>query len=230
MQAIILAGGLGSRLKSVVVNTPKVLSPVAGHPFLYYIIEYLKKQGINHFVFSLGYLANQVVSFLSENYPNISYQICIEDEPLGTGGGIKNAIKLVSSDDVFVVNADTFFEVPLKEMLLAHISSNSDCTISLKPMTNFERYGRVEIDSMNTIVSFKEKKFSSEGLINGGYIILNKKIFLKISERLPNIFSFEQDFLEKNIHSISIKGFISEGYFIDIGIPEDFKKAQIDFG
>ncbi len=225
-QAIILAGGLGTRLKSVVADKPKVLSPVASKPFLSYIIQYLQKQGVTDYIFSLGYLANQVQDFLKESYPNLSYQYYIEETPLGTGGGIRKAIEMATAEDVVIVNADTYFDVPLQAMYQEHVSSHADCTVSLKAMTNFDRYGTVELDGKNIISSFKEKKHQVEGLINGGYLILKKKCFLHYTDGLPEIFSFEKDFLEVRLNQIKVKGFIAEGYFIDIGIPEDFAKAQ----
>ncbi len=226
MQAIILAGGLGTRLKSVVADKPKVLSPVAGKPFMQYIIQYLQQKGVTSYVFSLGYLADQVLDFLKENHPDLDYQYYIEETPLGTGGGIKKAIELATEEDVLVVNADTFFDLPLLEMYDAHQATNAICTVSLKLMNDFDRYGSVEMDANHTITSFKEKAFIKQGLINGGYLLINKNYYLQATNHLPKTFSLEKDFLEKNIGQGVIKGFVSDGYFIDIGIPEDFSKAQ----
>ena len=229
MQAIILAGGLGTRLKSVVTDKPKALSPVAGKPFLYYVIEYLKKEGVTEFVFSLGYLSEQVLDFLQQNYPQLAYKYYIEESPLGTGGGIKKAITLTIAEDVLIVNADTYFDVNLLAMYQLHKQSNAQCTIALKKMIDFDRYGAVEVNEANNIIHFKEKSFVQEGLINGGFIFLNRTHFIEKTAHLPEIFSFEKDFLEVNLHAMVIKGFASEGYFIDIGIPEDYKKAEIAF-
>ncbi len=229
MQAIILAGGLGTRLKTVVADKPKVLSPVAGKPFLYYIIEYLQKQGITNYVFALGYLSEQVLDFLQQYYPSISYQYSIEETPLGTGGGIKKAIQLATEENVLVVNADTFFDVDLSKMFSAHHKSNAQCTIALKLMKNFDRYGSVEVNDNNKILLFKEKTFVDQGYINGGYLIINKNFYLSTTQNLPDIFSYEKDFLEKNLHKMQVIGFKSEGYFIDIGIPQDYALAQMVF-
>ena len=226
MQAIILAGGLGTRLKSVVADKPKVLSPVVGKPFLYYIIQYLQEQGVTSYIFSLGYLANQVIDFLQEDYPNLPYQYYIEDIPLGTGGGIKKAIELSTEQDVLIVNADTYFNISLPQMYTAHKATDAMCSVSLKLMNDFDRYGSVEIDINNTIISFKEKIFTKQGLINGGYYLINKNYFISATQHLPEIFSFEKDFLEKKLSTNVVKGFIADGYFIDIGIPEDYAKAQ----
>lgn len=226
MQAIILAGGLGTRLKSVVADKPKVLSPVAGKPFLHYVIQYLLKQGITQFIFSLGYLSNQVIDFLKEKYPQLSFQYTIETTPLGTGGGIKKAIQLATDEDVLIVNADTFFEVDIQKMMQVHKAANAHCTVSLKAMNNFDRYGTVELNEQQSIVLFKEKKFTESGLINGGYLIFNKSYFLETTATLPDVFGYEKDFLEPNLQKMVVKGFISDGYFIDIGIPEDYALAQ----
>jgi D-glycero-alpha-D-manno-heptose 1-phosphate guanylyltransferase len=227
MQAIILAGGLGTRLKTVVADKPKVLSPVANKPFLYYIMEYLQKQGVTKYIFALGYLHEQVVDFLEKNYSHLEYQYTIEETPLGTGGGIKKAIQLATEENILIVNADTFFEVNVQQLFSFHTVSKAHCTVSLKLMKNFDRYGSVELDKeTQNIISFKEKTFVKEGYINAGYLVLNKNYFSHTTKNLPAIFSFEKDFLEKNVDVMLIKGFIADGYFIDIGIPEDFNSAQ----
>lgn len=230
MQAIILAGGLGTRLKSVVADKPKVLSPVANKPFLYYIMAYLQKQGVTKYIFALGYLHEQVIDFLENNYSHLEYQYTIEETPLGTGGGIRKAIQLATEENVLIVNADTFFEINVQQMFSFHTASKAHCTLSLKLMNNFSRYGSVELHKLTqNIISFKEKTFIKEGFINAGYMIINKKYFLSVTNNLPPIFSFEKDFLEKNLDSMVIKGYPYNGYFIDIGIPEDYELAQNKF-
>ncbi len=226
MQALILAGGLGTRLKTVVADKPKALSPIGNKPFLYYVIDYLQKKGITHITFSLGYLAEQIVNYLQINHSNLQYNYYIEEKPLGTGGAIKKCINLISANDFLIVNADTFFDVPLQQMFQFHSKNNNDCTIALKQMKNFDRYGTVEVDNESNIISFKEKQPKQEGLINGGFVFLNKDCFIQHTKNLNEVFSFEKDFLEKNLHQIKIKGFIGNGYFIDIGIPEDYLIAQ----
>lgn len=226
MQALILAGGLGTRLKTVVADKPKALSPIGEKPFLYYVIDYLEKQGVTHITFSLGYLAEQIVQYLQIHHPELQYNYYIEEKPLGTGGAIKKCIDLISESDFLMVNADTFFDIPLQQMFEFHNKNNADCTIALKQMKNFDRYGTVELDEEKDIVMFKEKQPKQEGLINGGFVFVNKNTFLQCTQNLPNVFSFEKDFLEKNLLNIKVKGFISNGYFIDIGIPEDYLVAQ----
>lgn len=225
-QAIILAGGLGTRLRSAVPDLPKCMAPVAGKPFLYHVIAYLQSQGINRFIFSLGYMHELIEAFVTQNYPELEVVFVIEDIPLGTGGAIRLACEKVSSANVLVLNGDTLYKVDFKELLDFHIKKQADCTLALKPMKYFDRYGVVEIDNKNNVQSFMEKQFYEEGLINGGVYSLQVKSFLALD--FPAKFSFEKDYLEKYFLSEKIFGVIQEGYFIDIGIPEDFEKAGID--
>jgi D-glycero-alpha-D-manno-heptose 1-phosphate guanylyltransferase len=225
-EAIILAGGLGTRLRSVVADLPKCLADVNGKPFLYYIIQRLKRNGIKKFIFSLGYKSSEVEAFIKLNLSVDEYNVVVENEPLGTGGGIQLAMKMSHQSDCIVVNGDTYFNVDLKDLSSFHLNENVECTISLKPMKNFDRYGSIEINNTNTITSFKEKQYVESGFINGGVYALNKAKFLQ--HHFPEKFSFEKDYLEPNAASQILKGFIQNKYFIDIGIPEDYKKAQTE--
>ncbi len=225
-QAIILAGGLGTRLRSAVPDLPKCMAPVAGKPFLHHVIAYLLGQGVNRFIFSLGYMHDLIEEFVTENYPQLDVEFVIEATPLGTGGAIRLACEKASSANVLVLNGDTLFKVNIATLLEFHTTTQAACTLVLKPMKSFDRYGVVEIDHENRIQSFKEKKFYEKGLINGGVYSLHVKSFLDLT--LPEKFSFEKDYLEKYFETEHLMGIIQEGYFIDIGIPEDFEKAGID--
>jgi D-glycero-alpha-D-manno-heptose 1-phosphate guanylyltransferase len=223
-EAIILAGGLGTRLRSVVPNLPKCMAPVNGKPFLTYVINHLQDQGIDQFIFSLGYMSEPIVDFLQNDFPAINFRTSIEDEPLGTGGAVKKALQLAEQESVLVTNGDTLFKVQLTEVENIHVSKDADCTLSLKPMENFSRYGVVEIDEDAAIKSFKEKQFYTSGFINGGVYLLNKDKFLQ--KALPDKFSFETEYLEKHYKSRKVYGVEQDVYFIDIGIPADFERAQ----
>lgn len=221
-QAIILAGGLGTRLQPTLPDLPKCLAPVAGKPFLFHIVNYLRSQGINEFIFSIGHLKELVVQYLYEDFATLDYKLSIEDEPLGTGGAIKQSMEFVTGGTVLVANGDTLFKVNIPSMLDFHGKKKASCTLALKPMQHFDRYGAVELDENQSVKAFREKKIFENGLVNGGFYILNKQPFLGL-QRLEK-FSFESQFLEK--HSNEIYGFIQDKYFIDIGIPEDYYRAD----
>jgi D-glycero-alpha-D-manno-heptose 1-phosphate guanylyltransferase len=226
MEAIVLAGGLGTRLRSVVPDLPKCMAPINGTPFLSYLIDHLILQGITHFVFSLGYKSNEFIHFLEAKLPNNNFGIVVEEEPLGTGGAIKLAISKTTNKDIIALNGDSLFKANLNELMQFHLEKKSSCTLALKPMQQFERYGSVEINDHATITSFKEKQLIESGLINGGVYAINVLSFL--AKSLPNKFSMEKDYLEKFAAEGKFFGHVQEAYFIDIGIPEDFNRAQIE--
>jgi D-glycero-alpha-D-manno-heptose 1-phosphate guanylyltransferase len=223
-EAIILAGGLGTRLRSAVPDLPKCMAPVNGKPFIAYVIEELKQQGIDSFIFSLGYKSEAIIEFINIHYTNLNIQYSVEEEPLGTGGAIKLACIKATEKNIIVTNGDTLFKVNITALSELHEKANAACTLSLKPMQNFERYGVVEIDENKQITSFKEKQFYEQGLINGGVYALSVDDILQ--SNLPEKFSFEKDYLEIFYRTKKMMGSVQDGYFIDIGIPEDYLKAQ----
>lgn len=223
-EAIILAGGLGTRLRSVVSDVPKCMAPVSGKPFLHFVIGHLLKQGVEKFIFSLGYKHEMIETWLNEQYPTINIQYSIEEEPLGTGGAVKLACAHTSGKNILLLNGDTLFKTDLHSLSTLHNNMGADCTLSLKPMQDFDRYGVVEINKDLSISSFKEKKHYKNGLINGGVYALNIAGFM--NEALPQKFSFEKDYLEKYFDERKMYGLVQDAYFIDIGIPEDYERAQ----
>lgn len=225
-EAIILAGGLGTRLQTVVSDVPKSMAPINGVPFIGLVINYLQSQGIQHFIFSLGYKSEMLINFIESEYPQLDKQYCIEEEPLGTGGAITQACKKANSENVLILNGDTLFKINLKSLSHLHVQKKADCTIALKEMFNIERYGTVDMNNSNTVIAFTEKRFCQNGLINGGVYALNVKNFLK--ENLPPVFSFEKDYLERLFSIRAIFGLKYTTHFIDIGIPEDYERAQIE--
>jgi D-glycero-alpha-D-manno-heptose 1-phosphate guanylyltransferase len=225
-EAIILAGGLGTRLREAVPDLPKCMAPVAGKPFLSCVIDHLRIQGVERFIFSLGYKWGVIEEYLQKEYATLDYTSVIEQEPLGTGGAIQLAIQKASSNNVAIANGDTLFKIKLDEVETLHDFRDAECTLALKPMQNFDRYGVVDTDSNGKIISFKEKQFYQDGFINGGVYLLNKERFLNHS--FPEKFSFEKDYLEKFCGEGRFFGSRQDGYFIDIGIPEDYQKAQND--
>lgn len=225
-EAVILAGGLGTRLQSVVNDRPKCMALVAEQPFLKYLFDDLEKKGFAHVVLSLGYKSDIVLEWISGMNYSFEISYVIEDEPLGTGGAILFASQKIKGDLFFVLNGDTYFDVNTSDLVDFQALHNADISIGLKPMLDFDRYGSVEIDNSTRIIRFNEKQYQKEGLINGGVYLVNKKV---LRDNKQARFSFEKDILENKIDSLKIYGLIQDKYFIDIGIPTDYKKANIDF-
>lgn len=222
-QAIILAGGLGTRLREVVPVSPKCMAPVAGRPFLYYVINYLRCQGIEDFIFSLCHKHEIIEAYLKEQFPTLRFQCIVESEPLGTGGAIRLAMEYADGENILVANGDSLFKINLEKLSFLHEKVKADCTIALKQMKEYERYGSVQLKEDGSVDRFEEKKFTQLGNINAGNYLLNRKRFLQLD--LPQKFSFEKEYLEK---AGNIFGQVQDGYFIDIGIPEDYQQAQED--
>lgn len=220
MEAIVLAGGLGTRLRSVVTDLPKPMAPINDKPFLEYILKYLKKNGIRRVILSVGYKWEIIKEYFGSSFNGIELIYSIEDEPLGTGGAIKKAISQVMGEKVFIINGDTFFDVDLKRMTL---KNDSKLMLSLKQMKKFDRYGCVESDEKNLVTAFTEKGYRELGNINGGIYLASKDIFDGFN--LETKFSFEE-FMQSNLKKLKISSTVFEKYFIDIGIPEDYAKAQ----
>ncbi len=225
-EAIILAGGLGTRLRSVVADVPKVMAPVAGKPFLHYIITKLINEKVSRIILAVGYKHELIEAFISFSNYNAEIIFSIESEPLGTGGGVKLALEHSTQSNVFIVNGDSFFDCNLESFIQQHITEDADISLALKPMHQFERYGTVELQE-NRIIKFNEKKYCEHGLINAGIYVFKKDVLDEL--QLPEIFSMEKEVFETHTTSLKIMGFTFDNYFIDIGIPEDFEKAQNDF-
>ena len=206
-EAIILAGGLGTRLKEVVNDVPKVMAPVNGRPFLEYVLDYLERNIFNHVVLSVGYKYEVIKKHFGNRYKSIEIDYAIEDEPLGTGGGIKKAFGKIESEAALVFNGDTFFDVDLKSLITFRDDNNSDIVIVLRLVNDVKRFGSITNDKENIITDFSEKNIKSgKGYINGGIY-----------------------FFEKYHKSNKFYAFHSSSYFRDIGIPEDYFKAQDEF-
>lgn len=226
MEAVVLAGGFGTRLAHIVKDVPKPMAPVAGRPFLEYVLDYLSGQGVSSVILATGYMHEKIACHFKDDFKGVKLLYSIEESPLGTGGAIKKALTLCSDRYVFIINGDTFFDVNLQEMYRATKKSGTDITIAIKQMKDFDRYGTVKFDDNDIIISFAEKKYCTEGWINGGVYCIKKDALEMISDEK---FSFENDYLEnENIHK-KIGCIKQNGYFIDIGIESDYNKAQKDF-
>jgi len=224
---IILAGGFGTRLQSVVKDVPKPMAPIADKPFLQWLLEYLTPFKPGQIILSTGYKHDSIESYFGKHFKGIPINYSIENEPLGTGGAIKKAMTLVKTKNALVLNGDTFLRIKHLEFFNFHCLNNSIFTMALKPMENPTRYGTVTCDQ-NRIVQFNEKDEKCEnGLINTGVYLLSAMV----SEHFPveEKFSFEKDFLEPKSNELNMHCFVTDAYFIDIGIPEDFQKANNEF-
>ncbi len=224
---IILAGGLGTRLKSVLPDTPKCLAPINNKPFIGLLINFLKKQGINKFIFSLGYKSEAVVEYLDNYFSDTNICYSIESQQLGTGGAIKLALSNVSKEEVLVINGDTFFNNDIKSFYNFHLQHGSKFTIALTKVENNNRFGSVVLNKDKQVIAFSEKNLNPSVLINAGQYILNKKAFQNY--KTENIFSIELDFFQKNTIEKKIVGYEFLSDFIDIGIPDDLIRAQTFF-
>ena len=228
-EAIILAGGFGTRLKSVVFDVPKPMALVNDKPFLDYQLLYLKHYGIKKIILSVGHLHEKISSHYGNNFEGIDIDYAIENAPLGTGGGIRLALEKCDSRNILVLNGDSFFDINLNSFYSQHNTFMSDCSLALRKVEDAGRYGTIKQGSNCVITSFKEKSGeTSPGLINAGIYILNKEVYLQKTPAGKN-FSIEKDFFEKKLNELNIFGFPYNSYFIDIGIPEDYTKTQDDF-
>jgi D-glycero-alpha-D-manno-heptose 1-phosphate guanylyltransferase len=193
------------------------------------VFDYLKHYQIEHVVLSIGYLSEKIVEYYKTEYNGIKVSYAKEESPLGTGGGIRLAMTKCNTKDILVLNGDSFFDVDINTHYENHSSKQADCTLALRKVDNAARYGTIVLGSENVIETFREKNnIEQSGLINGGVYVLNRELYLNKTDE-ANAFSIEKDFYETKIKEIHIFGFEYAGYFIDIGIPEDYKKAQDDF-
>lgn len=226
MEAIILAGGLGTRLREAVTDVPKCLARVQGKPFLHYLISLLQHNGVTRFVFSVGYLAHQVIEFLQARLEEADYRVVFEEEPLGTGGAVMKSLAACQAEAVWVVNGDTYFDAPWQPVVNDFSRYEPLCTLLLKEMQDFDRYGSVQLNQDGFIAGFFEKKWCSQGYINSGTYLFNRSRMLSLGQQLPEKFSLENELLVPQAPSNQLRGCVCDGYFIDIGIPEDYFRAN----
>lgn len=224
-EAIILAGGFGTRLQQVVNDVPKPMAPVNGRPFLEYLFEYLHHYGVEKVVLSVGYKAGIIRDHFGDKFNSITVGYALEHEPLGTGGAIKLAMDICTTDHVLVLNGDTLFDVNLTALENFHNEEEAEVSIALRHLSDVSRYGTVKVNDEHRITGFAEKNSEQgEGYINGGIYLVNRKMFSSLE--FPDKFSIEKDFFEIYCSGLRMYGFVSDDYFIDIGIPGDYHRAQ----
>jgi D-glycero-alpha-D-manno-heptose 1-phosphate guanylyltransferase len=223
MEAVILAGGLGTRLRSRLTNLPKSMAPVGGRPFLAYLLDQLISAECPRVILSVGYLREAIFSAFHDNYRGMRVDYAIEETPLGTGGAIRLAMAQAEQPSVFVLNGDTYVDAALDAMLAFHVASGRSLTIAVTQVSDTARYGGVIVDD-GLVTGFVEKGRSGTGWINAGLYVLSSDF--PWPEGLDAPFSFETGVLVPFLDRIRPAAFPHAGDFLDIGIPEDLDRAQ----
>lgn len=223
MQAILLAGGLGTRLRAVLPDLPKPMAPVAGRPFLAHVLDALVEAGFESAVLAVGYRFEAIRDHFGTAYRGMRLDYSVEASPLGTGGAIRLAADLTTADPVFVLNGDTYLELDYHAMLAAHRASGARLSVAVCDVADVGRYGSLEVES-GRIVGFREKGRSGPGLINAGTYLVSAEVMARIPPGRAH--SFEQELLMPLVAEIRPLAYVTRGLFIDIGVPEDYARAQ----
>ena len=225
MDAVVLAGGFGTRLRSVVPDLPKPMAPVAGRPFLEILLTMLARKGVQRAVLSLGYQADVIVRHFGTAFEGVKLVHEIETTPLGTGGALRAALARCESDAALVVNGDTFLDLEL-EALRARWQAHRQPLIVGREVPDTARFGRLDIRG-SRLQGFAARGAGGPGVINMGHYVLPTTLFAA-HPGLPLAFSFEADFLALQAAALGFEVFVTEGLFIDIGVPEDYARAQTE--
>lgn len=228
-EAIVLAGGFGTRLREVVSDVPKPMALVNGRPFLYYLFRYLREFDIRRVVLSTGYMAETIPAYFGHSFEEMELVYVKEETPLGTGGGIRLALQQCAGPTVLVLNGDSFLDVDLFSFAEKHHELRAAASLAVREVEDGSRYGTLSIEN-DRITAFREKSPETKGAasINGGVYLLERELFL---EKTPGEkpFSIENDFFAPHCSDLFFTAFGSSGYFIDIGVPEDYFRAQHEF-
>jgi D-glycero-alpha-D-manno-heptose 1-phosphate guanylyltransferase len=224
MEAVVLAGGLGTRLRSAVMDVPKPMAPIAGRPFLEILLGSLARKGFNRVILSVGYMADSIVNYFGNCYQGLTIEYAVETKPLGTGGGLRLAMGMLTSDHVFVFNGDTFVDLEVDELELYWQTTNRPVIVG-RHVSDASRYGHI-LRNHDVVTGFVEKGIVGAGLINAGCYVLPKGQLDAFGE--GEFFSLELDFLIPSVMRCEFNIFETRGLFIDIGIPSDYIRAQVD--
>ena len=227
MQAILLAGGLGTRLRSVVSDRPKPMALVEGKPFMEYVVHELVKQGITEIIFAVGYKGSMVEEYFQDGSAwGIQISYAYEEELLGTAGAIKNAGRLIQDEQFLVLNADTFYLFSYDKLVQLASKNNLDMALVLREVPDVSRYGEAVLED-SWLVGFNEKsKEARAGTINGGVYLMKRELLDEIPDGKV---SLENEMIPKWMEEKRrLGGVVNDGYFIDIGVPEDYFRFQED--
>ena len=225
MKAIILAGGAGTRLRSLVPDLPKPMAPIAGRPFLEYLIERLVQGGVTDLVLSVGHRADAISDHFGGSWGGAAISYAVETEPLGTGGAIAFAAQGCTDNSILVVNGDTYLGINFAD-LVAWGGSKPALTAGmvLRAVEDVARYGAV-LCADGMVQGFVEKGETGPGLVNAGVYLLNPEIFSQFG--LSGRFSLESDLLQPHAEALPLRAYVTDGFFVDIGVPADYLLAQI---
>lgn len=221
MQAILLAGGLGTRLQSVVSDRPKPMALIQDRPFMEYVIRELKASGIGDIIFAVGYKGSMVEEHFGDGSAfGIRTSYAYEEKLLGTAGAIKNAARHMTGGEAFVLNADTFYRIDYGRLVDIKKEKRLDMALVLRQVPDVSRYGEAALTD-GILTGFNEKSSEARpGTINGGVYLLSRELIGQIPEGRV---SLENDMIPRWLaEGRRIGGFVNEGYFIDIGIPQDY--------
>jgi len=222
-EAVVLAGGLGTRLRAVLDDVPKPMAPVRGRPFLEYLLEYWIGQGLRRFVLSTGHLAGKISAHFGAVFRGAEIAYAREDQPLGTGGALLSAAACTAGRDILVLNGDTYFAVALAPLAAFHATHGADCTLSLFRSQDVNRYLGIEVDAGGAITSLASR---GGGLANGGVYLLRSAALKGLPWQPGARLSLESDLLPQGRRAgWRLCGYASDARFIDIGIPEDYRRA-----
>lgn len=222
MEAIVLAGGFGTRLRQVVADVPKPMAPIAGRPFLEILLGSLARKGFARVVLSLGFMAEKISGHFGPRFAGLDITYVVEDAPLGTGGAARLAATACTQDHVFVLNGDTYLDLEV-DLLERQWQAKRHPIVVGREVPDTTRYGRLVVDG-DRITSFAEKGIAGPGLINAGCYVLTTDALAQFPLGQP--FSIETDYLVSEVSHATVEVFVTEGVFIDIGIPEDYARAQ----
>lgn len=225
MKAIILCGGLGTRLGSLTRETPKPLLAVAGKPFVDHVMQRLVQADMTDLVLAAGFQWQKLSAHIGDTWCGVPIQYSVEASPLGTGGAIKAAMASAHVDEALVVNGDTLFDIDIAEFLRFATSQDTAACIALRHVPDCSRYGRVTVDPLGRLLSFGEKGHAGPGLINGGIYYLRR---IALDAVQATAFSFEVDFLSIRQPAAPLYGMAFNDYFVDIGVPADLARAQTE--
>lgn len=226
--AVILAGGFGTRLRSAVSDVPKPMAPINGRPFLEYLIDFWFEQGIKHFILSVGYKHEIISSYFGSKYHGATIDYVVEDMPMGTGGGLLASLKYLSNTNpVLLLNGDSFFDISISDLLKHHLTNRAAVTFSLFRTSERGRYMGMQLSDDGRILSLGDKKNQSDVLANGGVYIVDPIAFDGFPAPTKQAISLEGDIFPGLLKSeAGMWGYQSNGLFIDIGVPEDYFRAQ----